>query len=203
MNHRIHPCSLSLLLVAFGLASGCGLQAADPDDAPLTPPFAVSDHFAPTGYMGDGTTIGAVDMKNDNACPDRSPTPIGDCYSVIYTPQTTWAGIYWQYPANNWGEKPGRDVLPGATSVTVWAKGAKGGEKLELHAGGIQDDTMPNSDSISFTASFTLTTDWKQFTIKITKKYDKVIGGFAWIAHAPPGSTEPIVFYLDGIEWST
>ena len=208
MSHRIHLRSLSFVLAAIGpvlfMTPGCGLTAATPDSGPLTPPFVVSDHYAPTGYMGDGTTIGAVDMKNDNACPDRSPDPSGDCYSILYTPILAWAGVYWQYPANNWGDKPGREILPGATTVTVWAKGAKGGEKLELHAGGIADNTKAYSDKLAVQASFTLTTEWKQYTVKLgSKPYTEVIGGFAWICHAPVGSTDPIVFYLDGIEWST
>ena len=182
---------------------GCSPSPATPDESPLTAPFRVSDHFAPTGYMGDGTSIGLVNMLND-ACPTRAPEPSGDCYSVTYTPATTWAGVYWQYPQNNWGDRPGRTILPGAKRVTVWARGASGGEKLELHVGGIRDDNLPFHDSIDASASFTLTTDWQKLTVGFgPRTYDQVIGGFGWIAHATAGSPSPIVFYLDGIEWGT
>src|SRR5438046_2577147 len=101
------------VLVALALYLGCSPSPATPDDAPLTAPFVISDHFAPTGYMGDGEVNGLVTMDND-ACPTRAPGAVGDCYKVVYTPAGTWAGIYWQYPANNWGAKPGRKILPGA-----------------------------------------------------------------------------------------
>jgi hypothetical protein len=178
----------------------CGPTPATPDDGPLTPPFVVSDHFAPTGYMGDGTTIGTVRMDND-ACPTRAPGARGDCYTVTYTPTGAWAGIYWQYPANNWGAKPGRIVLPGAKRVVVWAKGQAGGEKLDFTIGGIKDDTLPYKDSINASTSVTLTTEWQSYAVNFgPKTYSSVIGAFSWIAHAPPGSG-PIVFYLDGIAW--
>ncbi len=190
-------------VAAMALAAGCSPSPAAPDDAPLTPPFVVSDHFAPTGYMGDGTSIGLVSMVSD-ACPTRSPQPAGDCYAITYTPATTWAGVYWQYPANNWGQRSGRTILPGARGLSVWARGASGGEKLELHVGGIHDDALPFHDSIDASASFTLTTEWQRLTVSFgPKTYDQVIGGFAWIAHAAAGQSAPIVFYLDGITWGT
>jgi hypothetical protein len=195
-------------MLAMGLAiaaAACSPTPATPDDAPLTPPFTVSDHFAPTGYMGDGTTIGAVDVQND-ACPSRSPVPIGDCYSIVYKPVGNWAGVYWQYPANNWGAYPGRTILPGTKRVSVWARGASGGEKLELHVGGIHDDTLPFHDTLDISTSVTLTTEWQQYTINFgPKTYDQVIGAFGWIAHATPEQQAggSVVFYLDGLAWES
>jgi hypothetical protein len=185
------------------VVAACSPSPSAPDDGDLTSPFLVSDHFAPTGYMGDGTTIGAVDVKND-ACPNRAPAPGGDCYSVVYTPTGNWAGVYWQYPANNWGAHPGRVILPGATRLTVWARGEHGGEKLELHVGGIRDDKFPYHDTIDVSSSVTLTTEWQPYTVSFGgKTYDRVIGAFGWIAHATPEqiAAGSIVFYLDGLTW--
>jgi len=194
------------VLAALAAPAACSVSASPPDDAPLTPPFTVSDHFAPTGYMGDGTAIGAVNQEND-ACSSRAPNPngaVGDCYKITYTPSNGWAGVYWQYPANNWGAKPGRTILPGATHLSLWAMGARGGEKLELHVGGIHDDTLPYRDSIDASTTVTLTAGWQEYTVNFgPKTYDQVIGAFAWIAHAAPGDPGPIVFYLDGITWGT
>lgn len=194
------------------LSAGCSPKTAQPDDGPITPPFVVSDHYAPTGYMGDGTVIGLVTQIND-ACPSRAPLSSelrdgGDCYKVTYTPQSSWAGIYWQYPANNWGKEPGRVILAGAKRLTVWARGQNGGEKLELHAGGLQSDNpaeFPYHDTLDASTEVTLTTDWQQFTVNFgPKTYDRVLGAFAWIARATPQQTgTTIVFYLDGIAWET
>jgi hypothetical protein len=200
------------LLVPF--ASTCAPPTATPDDAPLAIPFAVSDHFSPTGYMGDGTTVGVVTMLAA-ACPSRMPGAVGDCYQVTYTPPVppvnSWAGVYWQYPGNNWGGYPGHNVLPGAARVTVAAMGAKGGEVLSFKVGGIAvaDNTQPYHDSISVSAPpVTLSTSWQTFDIPFDgATYGEVLGGFAWILNLPPSATsaaspEPIVFYLDNIQWS-
>jgi hypothetical protein len=202
------------LAVAVALPAACAPPAAAPDDAPLTPPFAVSDHFSPTGYMGDGTTIGVVNMLA-NACPSRAPGAVGDCYQVTYVPPNPtangWAGVYWQYPGNNWGGYPGHTVEPGATHAAVYAMGANGGEQVTFKVGGIAvgDATQAYHDSLSVSAApVTLTTQWQPFSVDFKgATYDQVLGGFAWIVNLPapgsgPPSTQPIVFYLDGITWS-
>lgn len=201
-------------VVAIALLGACVPPTAAPDDAPLPVPFAVSDHFSPTGYMGDGTTIGVVNMVA-SACPSRAPGATGDCYQVTYTPPVPtasgWAGVYWQYPGNNWGGYPGHTVQPGATHATVWAMGTAGGEPVTFKVGGIAvgDATQAYHDSISASAApVTLTTQWQSFSVDFGgAKYDEVLGGFAWIVNLPapgsgPPSSQPIVFYLDGITWS-
>jgi hypothetical protein len=204
------------LALAVALAPACTPPTAPPDDGALTAPFAVSDHFSPTGYMGDGTTIGVVNMVAA-ACTSRAPDAVGDCYQVTYTPPYPaadgWAGVYWQYPGNNWGGYPGHTILPGATKATVWAMGAHGGEQLQFRVGGIAvaDDTQPYHDSIQVPVppvTVTLTTQWQQFTVDFGgATYDQVLGGFAWLLNLPTldggaPDTQPIVFYLDAIRWS-
>ena len=209
MPRRVRRPTLAALVV---LAGACTPPAANPDDAPLTPPFAVSDHFSPTGYMGDGTTVGVVEMIAA-VCPDRAPNAVGDCYRVVYTPPSPpmnqWAGVYWQFPANNWGAYYGHLVEPGATHATVWARGEHGGEPLTFKVGGIADSTQPHHDSLSASAApVTLTTQWQSFDVPFDgATYDEVLGGFSWIVNLPSPatgapSTDPVVFYLDGITWS-
>ena len=152
-----------------------------------------------------------MQMVND-ACPSRSPNPAGDCYAVTYDAgnvQATqgFAAVIWQYPNNNFGAYPGIPVTPGATTVSVWARGGSGGEKIQFEVGGIGDPTLPYKDTVNVqTGSMTLTTDWQQFTIGLPSTYGPVLGGFGWVVKGPaPGtaSAAPIVFYLDGIQWST
>src|SRR4029077_17102282 len=125
-----------------------------------------------TGYMGDGTTIGVVNMVAASACPSRAPGAVGDCYHVTYTPPSptanAWAGIYWQYPGNNWGGYPGHTVRAGAKRVTVWAMGERGGEQLAFKGGGIAiaDNTKPYHDSFEVSgAPVTLTKQWSEYTL--------------------------------------
>jgi hypothetical protein len=184
-----------------------------PDDAPLVPPFLVSDHFAPSGYLGDGATVGVVNMVADN-CPTRAPNPAGDCYSVTYNPpnppKQNYAGVFWQYPGNNWGDRglAGHTVLPGATKATVWAKGAQGGEQVTFKVGGIapQNPAQDNTKGFAITAPpVTLTTQWAEYTVDFGgTPYDEVLAGFGWVVNLPATgvSTSPITFYLDNIRWS-
>jgi hypothetical protein len=202
-------------LAAATLLLACGPTPSPAFTGPLPLPFAVSDYFAPTGYEGDGANVedvNLVTMHND-ACPTRSPNPVGDCYEVTYddtNPQATqgFAGVLWQYPGNNFGAYSGHTVTPGAQNVTVWARGASGGEKVEFQVGGIDDPTQPNQDSIDVqTGSMTLTTTWEEYTIGLPSSYGDVLCGFGWIVKSPtPGSpgasSGPIVFYLDGIQWA-
>ena len=200
--------------VAFTACLSCTPSTGTPDNAPLAVPFAVSDYFSPTGYMGDGVTIGVVNMLAA-ACPSRAPSAVGDCYQVTYTPPEPaangWAGVYWQYPENNWGAYAGHTVAPGATQLTFWAMGGSGGEQVSAKVGGIAeaDDAEAHHDSLDVSAPpVTLTTQWQQFSVPFDgASYSEVLGAFAWIVNLPvpdglPAGTQPIVFYLDAIRWS-
>jgi hypothetical protein len=196
--------------------SGGGAQSP-PDMAMATLPFAVDSQFAPSGYMGDGAATGVVtmlpatmaDSKDCNG--DRSSAAaLGLCHTVTYAPLAAtvtpaplgWAGVYWQYPANNWGTKAGFTIPPGATKVTFYAKGAAGGELIGFLAGGIINMGSAYSDSLSVKSpTITLTTTWTQYSMDITgQTYTQVLGGFAWTMAAPAaGGTSK--FYIDDIEW--
>src|SRR5207244_2885548 len=55
-------------------------------------------------------------------------------------------GIDWQFPHNNWGQQPGLRIAAGATRITLWARGARGGETVKLGAG--QGGTMAFKDTL-------------------------------------------------------
>jgi hypothetical protein len=183
--------------------TGSGMQPS------VTLPLTLSGVFAPSGYMGDGETAGSVNMlpltaTDSQTCNgDRSPTALGICYTVEYTPVAMgagWAGVYWQYPSNNWGAMPGLDIPAGATKVSVWAKGGAGGEVLTLVAGGIQSGGMTYQDTFKADTMATLTTSWAQYTITLPSSYGPVLGGFAWSVGAPSGGAS-VSFSIDSIEW--
>lgn len=103
------------LLVSCGvLSASCGPSdlAGNVDrPGPLSGDFAVSDHFTASGFMGDGETSGFLSVRRDEGCPARPAGAEGSCFVFRYQPgESRWAGVYFQYPANNWGSQPGRDI---------------------------------------------------------------------------------------------
>ncbi|MCD6093959.1 MAG: hypothetical protein J7J51_04140, partial [Candidatus Omnitrophica bacterium] len=81
------------------------------------------NHFIPSGWMGDYGDITLDENWQDN--PHSGETCIKISYSAEATQGNRWAGIYWQEPANNWGEVEGGFDLTGATKLTFWARGEK------------------------------------------------------------------------------
>ncbi len=201
------------MAVAAAVAlSACGPTASTTDVGPLPLPFSVSDYFAPTGYEGDGANVQDVSLVTmyNSGCPTRAPGAAGDCYVVTYDQGAAdatqgFAGVLWQYPGNNFGEYPGHTIAPGATKVTLWARGQSGGESVEFAVGGINNPSEPYHDSVNVLSSpITLTRDWKPITVGLPTAYGAVLAGFGWIVKAQtPGATPapPVVFYLDGIQW--
>ena len=176
------------------------------------------NHYVPSGFMGDigdisvnecwteNTYTGSTAIRVDYAA--RGTGPSYGCES--YGPPCNWAGVYWQYPANNWGDRPGGYDLSGAQAVTFWARGEKGGEKIEFKIGGIGRDIActpiapyPGSLCPPLTTGVReLSTDWQPITLTIPAdaNLNNVKGGFLWVAtqaHNPGGAT----FYLDDIRY--
>jgi outer membrane protein OmpA-like peptidoglycan-associated protein len=131
-----------------------------------------------------------------------TPQGQGPCLKINYKASGPkgWVGIYWQDPANNWGDVPGRAGfdLRGATKLSFWARGENGGEKVhEFRMGGIVGQ-YPDSDVASL-LNIHLTKEWKEYSIDLKgKDLRHVIGGFGFFINKAenPGG---IVFYLDDI----
>jgi hypothetical protein len=181
---------------------------------PILLPFFVSDHYIPSGFMGAGQT--AMDgIKLSSAQADcKAPRPTGaggDCYAATWTitvatgAGASWAGVYWQSPANNWGKLPGKPIAAGATKVSFYAAGKVGGESIQFLAGGINtsgsDPVLIYGDSFtSKSQPLTLTTDWVKYEIPLTGfTYGLVLGGFGWVTSATATSTT--AFYIDDVQW--
>ena len=166
-------------------------------------PFYVYDdfmsqknHFAPSGWMGD-----YGDLNLNQSC-SESPKSGKACIKISYSAKMAqnagWTGIFWQQPANNWGDKKGGFDLSGAKKLTFWAKGEKGGEKIaEFKMGGITGE-YPDSDS-SVIGPIELTNKWQQFSIDLDgKDLSYIIGGFCFAASKDDNSNG-FVIYLDDI----
>jgi hypothetical protein len=201
-------CSLALVLAACS-------AGVDPENIPdpeppegIEAPFLVSKYFAPSGFMGDGASGTAlVADVTPESCAPRPDGAEGDCYRFTYTAETQlWAGVYWQFPPNNWGNVEGKKIAPGATEVSFWAAGGAGGEKLKVTIGGVKDVTLPFSDTLKAEGTFDLTTTMTRYTVSLGgQSYDRVIGGFSWVVNYPmgtePATAPPMTIYLDGISW--
>ena len=155
--------------------------------------------YYPSGWMGDWGDISFDDQCTEN--PYNGRTCIKITYSAQASQGKSWAGIYWQHPQDNWGNKEGGYNLSGFERITFWAKGKKSGEKLEFKVGGI---TGPYGDSLQpakTTGIIILTNTWQKYSIDLTgENLSHIIGSFCWVTNIssnPSGCT----FYLDDIRY--
>jgi hypothetical protein len=194
---------LGVLAVLQPLAS-CAPAGQSPTDIndPLPLPFAVSDYFTPTGAEGDAESPSY--MSSSNGCASRAPAPggpYGDCYAVTYAaPNQMWGGIYWQFPANNWGTSQGRRVSAGATKCTLWARADVSSPlALSFGVGGEGGTTEQYADNVGGgLLNAMVTSDWQEFSFPVTGTYDWVLSGFHF---SVTWGNQPVTFYLDSIQW--
>jgi hypothetical protein len=151
--------------------------------------------------MGDAE-VGHVTMTGGE-CERAHAEAIGDCHDVSYTlADQNWAGIFWQYPLDNWGARPGLLVPAGASRVAFYAKGAAGGEQITFQVGGLREEGRAYGDLLAVDEIMTLTTTWQKFELSLNGSYYvDVIGGFAWIAGGDENPTSPLSFQIDDIRW--
>jgi hypothetical protein len=201
----------------MAMATGTGGNHGAEDMAMAPPagqmlPFIVDTVFVSSGFMGDGATAGTITMvpaktgdSTDCNGMRASTTAAGSCHAVTYAPPASggmgWGGVYWQYPANNWGTKAGFAMPAGAKKVTFQARGLNGGEKVTFLAGGIQGAGSPYTDSIKATVTVTLTNAWATYQIDLSgQSYTQVLGGFGWTMVATDAGASG-GFFVDDIEW--
>jgi len=196
--------TLGLLLAVAVVAGVASFSfAAKAASSSSFKPFAVyvengskDNHFAPSGWMGD-----YGDIKMNLACaetPRSGQTCIKITYSAKMSQNAGWMGIFWQQPANNWGEKKGGFNLTGAKKLTFWARGAQGGEKIaEFKMGGITGE-YSDTDSVTM-GPIELTKEWKQYTLDLSgKDLSNIIGGFCF-ALSKEDNPNGCIFYIDDI----
>jgi hypothetical protein len=188
-----------------GTASAGVTVTAVPEEAPATPPApktplpfviyagdAISKPYSPTGWMGNSSAVGFNDHCTEY------PHSGATCIRVDYRTTGAWAGIVWQDPPNDWGDKNGGHDLTGASKLTFWARGAAGGEKVEFYFGVIKAE-KPFSDSDTGRITVTLTRTWSQYGIDLTgKNLSHIKTGFGW---SLAGQGRPVTFYLDDIQY--
>ena len=195
----------SAVLLALGVLSSLAYAKAKPKASSGDGVFYIysdkgarTNHFAPSGWMGDWGDIKINDADTEN--PVDGKTDFKVSYVAKGAQGANWAGIFWQQPPNNWGDKPGGYDLTGFKRLTFWARGAEGGEKIaEFKVGGITGE-HGDSDAQSI-GPITLEKTWKKYTIDLAdKNMQHIVGGFCWSASRddnPNGFT----LYLDEIRF--
>lgn len=160
---------------------------------------AKENHYIPSGWMGD-----FGDLKFNPRFLEKPAAP--HCIQVKYSAERKegagWAGIYWQDPANNWGDKKGGWNLTGFKTLKFKARGETGKEYIEKFLVGGISGQGESSDSVSTdTGGLELTKDWKEYELSLADQdLSEVIGGFGFVVSAdsnPNGQA----FYLKEIRF--
>jgi len=173
---------------------------------------SAGNHFHAYAKIPEGATVAMngswIGTKHSGATSIRcqyDATPEG--FGGFYLQNGTLTGDETK-PVANFGTVPNAGIdLSGATTLTFWAKGAVGGEKVEFFVAGVghPPSPQPYPDSSERRPPMgtltTLTTTWQQYSIDLTgMDLSYVLGGFGWVAdaaHNPDGA----VFFLDDIEY--
>ncbi|HEX3028673.1 MAG TPA: glycosyl hydrolase family 17 protein, partial [Clostridia bacterium] len=152
--------------------------------------------FIPSGYMGSTENI-KLERVAANSGDIRKYMKI----SLLNKNQSgEWSGIYWQYPANNWGNKHGLNLFQ-PQKLTFYAKGDKGGEYAEFKVGGISGDFADSINPAIGTNLVKLSNRWVKYSIDIGgRDASSVIGGFCCVASRNYNPSE-CVLYLANIQF--
>lgn len=188
----------AVLLAAIAASSTFAAPQAAKEFYVYTDQGSPLNHYIPAGYMGD---FGDIKMS---PAYDKNPSSGKTCIRVEYSGQRKqgagWAGVYWQSPANNWGDKRGGFDLTGYKKMIFMAKGEKGGEFIDKFGfGGIVGQTEEGDTDSGEIFSIELKKQWTKYEIDL-KGLDlsHIIGGFLWAANAD-NNPNGVVFYLDEI----
>jgi len=199
----------AVLLSALSAFSHVSLGAQEVQNAALlngTPlPFYVyhgfrspDNHYAPSGWMGDYGDLRFDDHYKFN--PKDTKMVIKLTYSGKAAQGAGWAGIYWQNPANNWGNREGGYNLNGAKNMVFMARGEKGNESIaEFKIGGIEGNFRDSGAAAI--GPLTLTKAWKQYTIPLAdQELSSIAGGFC-LTLTRDQNPDGAVVYLDNIRF--
>jgi hypothetical protein len=166
----------------------------------------IPDEHAPVLILGGSTDqphSGATATRNELIA--SSPSAFGGFYfmnGVLPAGHTA--------PLLNFGTYPNAGIteLAGATALTFWARGAKGGEQVDFFMGGVGWDPETGHKNAPYPDSSPahhlhvhLTAQWQSFRIDLAgANLSYVLGGFGWAASVPE-NPDGAVFFVDDIQF--
>ena len=149
--------------------------------------------YVPSGWMG------AVKAIRVDPADRTEPHSGATCLRVDCDARRGWAGVVWQDPANDWGDRPGGFDLSQANRLTFWARGATGGESVRFEFGLIGPDKPVPDTARGTTGEVILNRDWTRYQIDLAgKDLSRIKTGFAWVV---PAGKAPVAFFLDEIRF--
>jgi hypothetical protein len=188
--------------------SGGEPDVCAPQGEVITLPFAVEDHFASTGVVGDPASVSG--MITSRACPVRPADPLGEwgeCSEWTFAPMElnmagyALASVRWQGPPENWGEQAGLPVQPFASMVRfrAWSDNPL---VVRFFVGGAIGMCPDQIDATVTNEIITIGTEPMDYEIALEGvEYDTgVITAFGWTFEVYQLDT-PTVFSVDNIRW--
>ena len=192
---------VSILMISgiVGLTSSAIAQTEDKFDV-YTDKNSPSNHFAPSGWMGD---VGDLSLNDENM---QEPFSGATCIKISYSAQRSqgkgWAGIYWQSPPNNWGNRKGGFDLTGYNKLVLRARGEEGGEvlsKVKLGGIGIGTEVAYPDSSEKETGPIQLTDEWQEYSINLAGHDLSYISGGLAVIFVADQNTDGATVYFDDI----
>lgn len=145
--------------------------------------------YVPANWMGNTKAL-----KLDEASTTQ-PHSGKTCLRLDYSAKDQWAGVVWADPANDWGDQPGGWDLTGAKRVTVWLRGEKGDEVVNLELGIFGKDKKFSDTGKAKKEGIKLSREWQAVSLDLAGQDLSRIKSGIVITFA--GSGEPMTIYLD------
>lgn len=173
---------------------------------PVTPPKArkatlplvLDDEVGKPPYIPSGWMGNAKSMKLDPAAKDgafEGATSV----RIDYAANDGWAGIVWQSPANDWGDRPGGFDLTGAKTLSFQARGAEGGEVVSVEFGILKDKKFADTGRGKLD-KIVLTKEWKRYEIPLKgQDLSRIKTGLSVVI---AGQGKPVTMWLDAIQFA-
>jgi hypothetical protein len=149
--------------------------------------------WAPSGWMGG---VEHLALAGDQA----DVVHEGDAaVRIRYEGRSGWAGIAWQDPPNNWGDRDGGHDLRGATALELWARGEYGGERVSFGVGLLEQDRAFPDSGIAKVEGIVMTREWQRYRVPLKgMDLSRIRTGFVVTL---TGRETPVTIYLDSIRF--
>ena len=156
-------------------------------------PFRIDNQYSTTGFMG---AFWAVDLEGIES-PNGPCSGVGHRFTFDPPPIALWAGVAWQYPANNWGAEPGLPIAPGGVSVQFMAWSDRPGTEVDFFVGNREADGFEvRLDNVQ------LNTEPTHYEIPLAGiEYDDITIPFGWVTSQMAGPTEPRDILIADLTW--